>query len=191
MVTEPRRSVEGRTVVSGRMPAVRIKVAAGFAYAGRLGFVLHDVARVESFVFAAGGGEAGRLLVVQFEGYLEGNDHVYDYPSTDTVLLGDRPFLADAAVVDLAPPPPPDSDVGRVLNLLEGQGYALPARAAVQRFVHLPDEAKRHELILFYAEGLGHGESEAAPREEVAGAVRERALESFTVRFPDGDGTPI
>ncbi len=190
MELQPGRHIDGPAVVSDRMPAVRIDVATDFAYAGRLRFVLNGVARVESFVFAAADDpRAGRLLVVQFEGYLEGNDHVYDYPFTETVTLGNEPFHADAAVVDLAPPPPPDSDMGRVLALLEAQGHALPARAAVQRFVYLPDEAKRNELIILYAEGLDGG-AESAPWEEVARAMRERVLGSVTVRFPDGGGTP-
>ena len=188
MGSEAYRSVEERAVVSDRMPAVRVDVAPGFAFAGRLQFVLYGVAGVESFVFAAAGDPpAGRLLVVQFEGYLEGNDHAYDYSFAETVTLGNRPFHADSAVVDLTPPPPPDSAMGRVLGLLAARGYTLPARAAVQRFVHLPDEAKRHELIILYAEALADGKSGAAPSAE---AARQRALSSFAVRFPNGDPPP-
>ena len=70
MGPEPRRSVTGRTLVSDRMPAGRVDVSAGFAHAGRLGFVLNGVARAELFVFAAADDPPpGRLLVVQFEGY--------------------------------------------------------------------------------------------------------------------------
>ena len=184
MDAEPRRDVAGRVLVSDRTPAVRIEVAAGFAHLGRLRFVLADVARVEAFVFAAGGDRGGRLLVVQFEGYLADNDHVYDYPLAEPVVLGGRPFLTDAAVVALEPPPRPTSDIGRVLDLVRARGYALPVRAAVRRFVHLPDAARRDELLINYAEGIGD-EADAAP---TAAAVLERALASFAVRFPNGSG---
>ncbi len=76
--TIPRRHVSGQTLVSSHLPAVEIDVAPAFTYVDRFQFILYDAAHVESFVFAAAGaGQAGRLLVLQFEGYLESNDFTY------------------------------------------------------------------------------------------------------------------
>ncbi len=178
-----RRSIEGRTVLSGGMPAVLIDVADDFAFLGRLQFILSGVARVDSFVFAAGEErDPGRLLTIQFEGYLADNDYTYDYSFAETVTLDDRILHTDTAVVDLTSLPPPDSDMSRVLALARAKGYALPARAGVQRFVYLANEEKRHELLIVYAEGLDDAGRGSVSWDEARG----RALQSFTLRFLDG-----
>ena len=181
MERSPRRDLDGRTLVSDQMPAVEIDVRAEFAHVGRLQFNLYGAAQVESFVYMAEHDRrGGRLLVIQFEGYLDDNTHTYDYSFAETIALGNRPFHTDRAVVDLVPAPPADSDIGRVLRLVEAQGYALPARAIVQRFVYLPDRAKRNELLIFYAEPFGDG----APDTTAWHTATQRAMTSFTVRFP-------
>ena len=208
MSTEPRRRVEGRTLVSDRMPPIRLRVAESFDGAGRLRFVLYGVARVESFLFVAHDHHrVERLLLVQFEGYLDHNDHVYDYPITETVTIGGHAYLTDAAVMSLATPPPPDSDVGRALARLGELGYVLPAAGVSQRFVRVLDETKRNELLILYAEDLGAfgltvddvapGGPGAERWDEIARSVRERALASFTVLDGDrgadgaGPGSPL
>ncbi len=179
---DSRLSIEGRTVLSGGMPAVRIGVADDFTFLGRLQFILSGVARVDSFVFAAGKErDPGQLLVIQFEGYLADNAYTYDYSFAETVTLDDRTFHTDTAVIDLTSLPPPDSDMGRVLALVKAEGYAVPDRAAVQRFVYLTDEEKRNELFMLYAEGLDDAGPELASWNE----ARRRALKCFTLRFLD------
>lgn len=181
MDRSPHRDLDGRTLVSDRMPAVEIDVGADFAYVGRLQFILYGAAQVESFVYIAEDERRdGRLLVIQFEGFLDDNTHTYDYSFAETIALGNRPFHTDQAVVDLVPAPLSDSDIGRVLRLVEAQGYPVPARAIVQRFVYLPDRAKRNELLILYAEPFGDG----APDTVAWHTATQRAMTSFTVRFP-------
>ncbi len=198
MGADPLRRVEGRTLVSDRMPAIRIEVAGAFEYVDRLRFVLYGVARVESFLFVAHHHQrVTKLLLVQFEGYLDDNDHVYDYPITETVTLGRHAYLTDTALVTLTPPTPPDSDVGRAIALLNGKGYALPAAGVGRRFVRLLDDARRNELLILYGEDLrdvGLTAEELAADErfaewwaEIVPAVHDRALRSFTIRDNDED----
>ncbi len=174
-------------MISDRMPAIRIEIAGAFEYVGRLRFVLYGVARVEAFLFVAHHHQrVTKLLLVQFEGYLDDNDHVYDYQIAESITLGSHPYLTDAALVTLAPPPPPDSDLGRAISMLREQGFALPAAAVGVRFVRLLDEAKRNELLIIYGEDAGEaGRSADAPTaghwSDLVSVVRERALRSFTI----------
>lgn len=187
MAPNARRMVDSHTLVSDSQPAVVVEVAAGFAYVGRPQFILSDVASVDAFVFAVGDeGRPARLLVVQFEGYLESNDHTFDYSFADTILLGNRQFHTDTTVVALSPPPPRGSDMGRVLDLPRRRHYPLSGRATVMRFVYLPDAARRNELLILYAEAVGEGVVDTGFERP----VRERALASFTVRLPEPALTP-
>ncbi len=71
-----RRDVDGNTLSSTAMPPIRIKVDDAFQYAGALHFILYDVAHVDVFLFvAAEQRHIHRLLIVQFEGYLDDNDY--------------------------------------------------------------------------------------------------------------------
>jgi hypothetical protein len=54
------------------------------------------------------------------------------------------------------------------------------------RFVYLPDAARRNELLILYAEAVGEGVVDTGFERP----VRERALTSFTVRFPEPALTP-
>lgn len=67
------------------------------------------------------------------------------------------------------PPPPSDPDIGRVLRLVEAQGYAVPEHAAGQRFVSPPDRAGRNELLILYAEPFGDGEPDTMAYSEGTG----------------------
>ena len=201
MSTEPNRHVEGRTLVSDRMPAIRIRVDDAFEYVDRLRFVLYGAAQVELFLFAAHDHRrVDRLVLVQFEGYLDDNDHVYDYPITEAVTLGGDVYLVDTLALSLTPPPPPDSDFGRVLALLRERRYILPLGAIVQRFVRVLDEARRNEILICYGEatdepGPANGEvavpgRAAEPSLAHIRELRERALDSFSVFVDAGSTLP-
>ena len=199
MSTEPFRRLEGHTLVSDRMPAIRIRVDDAFEYVDRLRFVLYGAAQVELFLFAAHDHRrVDRLVLVQFEGYLDDNDHVYDYPVTETVTLGGEVYLVDTMPLTLDAPPPPGSEFALVLALLRERGYTLPTVAVGQRFVRVLDEARRNEILIFYVETfdqalLAVGEvavpgRDVEPPAALIRVVRERALGSFTILAGD-DGT--
>ena len=152
------RAVRGQTLISSAMPAVRVKFADGFKYAGTQTFILYNVARAEQhfFVDADEQGRVRRMYWVQFEGYLPGNTHTYDYKSTKKVTLGGLEFVADAGARHIQPGSGrPGSDGERARVFLLEKGYK-PASDDVltQRLVHLVDEQKRDELMIIYAEDL-------------------------------------
>lgn len=134
-----------------------------------------------------------RLLLIDFEGYLEENNYTYDYPTTATVNLGGQEYLPDAWVVtdEMLVQQRPDSDLMQIFRFVQEQGYSIPNAAIIQRFVRVVDETKRNELLICYMEdvtALGMTEADlaadertAAQRENIIQDVREHAVASFTI----------
>src|SRR6266487_684841 len=107
------RDVVGNVLISTYLPPVRIQVDPAFHYLGKLQFILYDVAHVEVFVFVVADHQhATRVLVIDFEGYLEDNTYTYEYPTTATLNLGGQEYLADAWLLtnELLTQQRPDSD---------------------------------------------------------------------------------
>ncbi len=195
------RRVVGNTIVSARMPAVEITMAETLTYVGGLHFILAEVAQAQAFVFVAERHhEIEQALIVQFEGFLPGKGKTYTYPSPRLVTLGRHPFQADTALLSLTPPPPPETNVGRILTLLEERGYELPAAALSSRFVRVLGEARRDELLIFGIEPLTDADLIAELKRAgrpipaptaVTQAAEERALASFTVVDRDEQSSEI
>ena len=189
------RKFRGRVLTSSAMPSVRLEFADGFKYAGTQTFILYDVARAEQhfFVDADEQGRIRRMYWVQFEGYLPGNTHSYDYKSTKKVTLGGLEFVADAGARHIEPGSGrPGSDGERARAFLLEKGYR-PASDDVlsQRLVHLVDEQKRSELMIIYVEDLAPmkltakdlaPDGPAADRwEEISQGLLERAMKGIEI----------
>lgn len=160
------RTVKDRTLTSTQMPAVRLEFSQPFKYAGGHSFILYEVANAEQhfFVDADKDGRIRRMYWIQFEGYLPGNTHSYDYKSPKKVNIGGLDFFADAYARNIkASPGHPDSDGNRARTFLAGKGYHLGSDEVLsQRLVHLVDEAKRNELMIIYLEDLSEMKLTAA-----------------------------
>src|ERR1041385_2100696 len=84
------RHVHGQVLVSGSGPAIQITFGPRFKYVGAQRFTLYGVAEAEQhfFVQAGADGRIERFFWLQFEHYLPGNNHHYDYselPGKSTV----------------------------------------------------------------------------------------------------------
>jgi len=196
------RKVSGRTLTSDVAPRVRVRFDKAFKYVGGQSFVLYDVADAEQhfFVDADAQGRIKRLYWVQFEGYLPGNSHTYNYTSKNVVLIGGLDFIADARAVQIPEPGPADSsrpankisDGEHARSFLASKGYRMAgAEALWQRLVHLTDASKRRELMVIYLEDLGGTGMTAADLskggraegrwESVSKGLLERARKGMTI----------
>ncbi|HUQ33412.1 MAG TPA: hypothetical protein VM095_14925 [Pyrinomonadaceae bacterium] len=189
------RSVNGQTLTSTELPAVRLKFDKEFKYVGSQKFILYEVANAEQhfFVDADDQGRVKRLYWVQFEGYLPSNTEAYDYKVNKAVKIGGLEFIADAYARNLKTDMGrPDSDGSRARSFLESKGYRMASDDILsQRLVHLVDKQKRNELMIIYTEALGErgltaadfGENgrAAARRDEIMKGLLERALKSMKV----------
>jgi hypothetical protein len=190
MNEQPTRTVENNLLFSEALPPVTMKIDDAFDYVGRLQFILYDLADVDLFVFAVPGpaGEVERLLLVQFERFLDDNERTYNYNSPLTVLLGDHEYQYNSAVVHIPSmlEERPDSDSARALALLHEKGYQPGDDYIYTRFVRLIDEARRKELLFSYSENLNivgltagdlsEGGRAAGELESLSKGVFERAL---------------
>jgi hypothetical protein len=181
MAEHTTRLVHGNRIVSPALPSAQITIDPAFTYVGGPRFELYGIAHAEQHLFVDADGQPalGRVVWVQFEGFLPTNQRTYRYPVTETVDIGGMPFIYDASSLDIdaALAERPDSDLAAARTFLQAQGYHLAGTVLAQRFVHLIEPDKRHELMIIYGESSGAGAS--TERE----ATRTRALASFTVRF--------
>lgn len=194
------RQVEQNTLLSERLPAVRIQVAAPFEYAGGLQFTLYNVAHVEQhhFLVADAARRVQRLLWFQFEGYLPDNQYTYDYSIATTLDLDGLTFLHDQNVHDIEADyrDRPTSDSAHVVDFLRLYGYTFSGETVFKRLVWL-NRARRDELMIIYSEDLallGYTIAELNPDDaaqpawaEIAAGLHARALASFQLSQLPGE----
>lgn len=150
---------------------VRVRVSPSFRFVGSQTFVLREVAEVEQHLYAiANGGEVERLVWIQFERYLPHVDSQYAYPKERVTSLGGLEFDLNVRAYDK--PPDAGSDRARAYELLAAHGLRFGIPATRVRLVHVPDNNRRAEVMIIYAErGSPSGDEALA-----------RALNSVTVR---------
>jgi hypothetical protein len=185
--------VQGQVLTSNGMPSVRMKFDKAFKYAGSQTFILYDVAHAEQHFFVDAGkqGQIKRMYWVQFEGYLDSNNHTYNYQVTKSVKIAGLDFIADGYARNVkASPGRANSDGSRMRTFLEGKGYRMASDEVLsQRLVHLVDERKRGELMIIYLEDLSPmgltaadlaKDGKAAARwNQISAELLERALKNM------------
>ena len=188
------RTGEATILRSEKLPAIAIQIDPEFKYVGSTSFILYELARVEQhhFVVADADRRILRQLWFQFEGYLENNDHTYDYSGMESLRLNGFDFLHDTSPVNIevAYQERPISDFAHVVNFLQEKGYLLTGDIMFHRMVWLDDDL-RNELMIIYWEALdatGYRLADiaergpaAAERPAVFQALQERSLSSFTI----------
>ena len=131
--------------------------------------------------------------MVQFDDYLDNNEHKYRYPSSiGTMTLNGLTFLYDADLLNIDKDyrERPTSNSAHVVDFLKEQGYSLGGDAMFKRMVWL-DESLRDELMIIYSEelrptglraaDLAEGGANADQWSALAEALQRRALASFSV----------
>jgi hypothetical protein len=174
------RTGQNTILRSEKLPAIAIQIDPGFKYAGSTSFILYEIARVEQhhFVVADEQRRVLRQLWFQFEGYLENNNHTYDYSGMETLNLNGFPFLQDVHPMNVEKvyEERPTSDFAHVVDFLRDKGYLLTGDSVYHRLVWL-DTDRRNELMIIYWEAL----DAAGQWPEVSQGLQERSLSSFTI----------
>lgn len=190
----PIRRIDGQTLTSSDLPKVTLKFDRSFKYAGTQSFILYDVANAEQhfFVEADRDKRIKRFYWIQFEGYLPGNTHTYNYESNKVVKIGHLNFFADAYARNTKTAPSrAGSDGSRARDFLKEKGFTIGDEIIFQRLVHLTDNTKRNELMIIYLEDLSMlgmtaaelapGGAKAASWETISSSLLERAIKSIKV----------
>lgn len=200
---EVHRGVEGRTLTSTALPAITVRVSSEFTYAGRVEFQLGDEAAGERYIFVdAPEGKVRKLFIFQFEGFLEGSDNVYRYDFSRAMELKGHRFRHNTYAFSNAVEERehPQAEAALTVKLLREKGLRYEDEWMMSRFVTVPDEARRHELILFYVENVsasGHrlaefieGDRETDIWKEISGRLKRRSLSSFDILPPPAAKAP-
>jgi hypothetical protein len=152
------REVRGQTLISKSNPSVEITFDKAYKYIGGQRWDLYRVADAEQhlFVKASKDSTAASFYWVQFEAYLPGNNHTYNYPPTHTTDIGGTQFIYDTrAYADYSGlNRNPESDGAYAQGLLEKHGYKFPKSTIRTRMIYLPSPDKRSELMIIYAESV-------------------------------------
>ncbi len=211
LAQEPLRYIEDGVFKSEAVPPLRMLVDAAFEYIGYIQFILEDMAHVDRHFFVATRGSViNRMIVLQFEGFLDGVDDTYrggiptsqlagsDYRFTDHfVHLGDADYVHNTWAFDHAASARdnPGAESAKTLEFLEAQGLRLADELIMSRYMRVVGADRRNELIIFYMETLrlsGHTLEEFpadGPLTEgydvLSAAVSRRALRSFAILTPE------
>jgi hypothetical protein len=150
------RTVEGATVISTQDPAVRVTVPKEARYVGATRWILYDVAdcEIHLFVEADATRTVKRWFWIQFEGYIPSRPEL-KYAPKDTRIenIGGLDFQVRARFGPTAETPRAGSDLERVVQLLEKNGYKLPPHMMNTRFTHFFDQMRK-ELMIIVSEDL-------------------------------------
>jgi hypothetical protein len=179
---------------SDQLPAIKIQIDPAFKYVGSTSFILYDVARAEQHHFVVADVERRvlRRLWFQFEGYLENNNHKYNYSGMDSLHLEGFTFLHNAYPMNIEEvyEARPSSDSAHAVDFLKEKGYLLTGDILSHRMVWL-DADLRNELMIIYSEildptgyrpsDLTEGGPAAAEWTGISRALQERSLSSFKI----------
>jgi len=189
--------VRGATLTSSAFPVGTISIDAKYRYVGRDKFILYGVARCELHVWvdATPDRQVRRLYWVQFEQYLQDNNHTYDYSDQPWLVnVGGHEFWGGASLLDLEQEKVkwrPGSDYEHVLRLLEEHGYRLAAEVLELALFRL-DPTARKELMIIYIEDVRAQGREPADlvdrktgnvRYDAAAKLRERGLSGLRAKM--------
>ena len=154
MPERPARHVDGRVLISGGRPQLRLEVAPEFRFLGRLDIDLRGT-DTEAFIFIdAERSFARRSLMVQFEARLSRRGNPYHYDFDATLDLGGEQYLHEvrcsnrSAFLELRGA---DSDTAQVAAFYDRVGITNPEERVHQRIVRLIEDGYA-EVLLIYSE---------------------------------------
>jgi hypothetical protein len=153
----PVRTVENNVLVSSDLPKIRIAVDKSLPYLGTFHFNLRNIAEGDRYIWAeTRNGRVTRMFIVQFEGLLHAIERSYTYQMRTPVKLGNDVyshnlwFYTEAAQRTEHPKNEPEY----LANFLAERGLRTEHDLMMSRFARIVDDAKRHEIILFYWENM-------------------------------------
>jgi hypothetical protein len=118
---------------------------------------LFDVADCELHVFVEADSKrrVKKYYWIHFEGYLPSQPNfVYEHKGGAQQMVYGLDMNVRARFGPTAEPQKAGSDSERVMKMITGAGYTLPAHIINVRFIHLLDASKRRELMVIYTEDM-------------------------------------
>ncbi|MCB1024110.1 MAG: hypothetical protein KDB79_06965, partial [Acidobacteria bacterium] len=153
----PKRIVKNNVIISDSLPRISVAVNGSFKYLGRFPFKIRDVAAGERFVFVdEKKGKVKRMFIAQFEGFLPHIDDFYRYSFENAETFGAHKFRHNTYAYSNKESREnnPKGESALTAEFLKEKGYILEDELMMSRFITVPQENKKHELILYYFENV-------------------------------------
>jgi len=158
--TTPDYTLRGNKLIRKDGTGYEVSVAPSLKFVGVKRFHIRQAADAEQHIFATAdsSGRVERLVWVQFEQQLPGQNWQYDYPSPERIKLGDLEFISDWHAFLSYAGHPPGVDHAKMDDLLAEHKFRFDGPVIAIRMVHLPDKERRRELMIIYVESLPKSE---------------------------------
>ena len=194
-VTAQTRYVKGQTLVSDEFPQISVSVNKSFQYLGKFDFTLRNIAGGTRFVFVDADKQKNvkRLFIAQFEGFLPGIKHTYNYNFDKAPFIGKHKFRQNTFAYSnsASEREDPGNEGSLTAKFLREKGYKFEDEFMMSRFVTVPDAERRHELILFYIENVSttgktivdfySGDDETQIWRDISVGLTARSRKAFTI----------
>lgn len=187
----------GQVFTSTHTPAIQIEIDPAFYYIGNIEFDLKGIAHADRHIFVdARQNQVRRMIVLQFEGFLDNNRMTYSYLPHNLILLGGEGYGKDnfffSNIEEITANPGAETDY--TLALLRSHGFQVEDEQMTARFARIIDSEGRNEFLIFYHENIritGHTLAEIAKDEiileqyqDIAEDLTQRSLQSFQIIEP-------
>lgn len=202
------RTVVGNTLDSQALPNVAIRVDTSFAFAGSFDIEIlanseewpdsligKPIAAGERFLFVDAQHDkvAKRLLIAQFEGFLDNNDQTYNYNFANADTIGANRYRHNTWFYNSREQAAqnPAGEGAKTRAFLADSGFSVEDEYMMSRFVGLASQDRRNEIIIYYIEmlrsstGLTLAEWESSEaddrREDVLREFVDRSRKAFDI----------
>lgn len=189
-----RRFVNGNVLISSELPDIQVRVSEAFHYLGTFDFTIPEIAAGERYIFAeTHGHKINRLFIAQFEAILPQSTITYNYRFDDALTLGTHKFRQNTYAYSngAARQENPQGEAALTADFLSKRNYHLQDELMMSRFVTVPDQERKHELILFYIENVSESgrqledfymdDQETELWKEISWSLTRRSFENFEV----------
>jgi hypothetical protein len=189
------RKVINNTIISNALPKINVAVNRKFRYVGSFPFKIRDVAGGERFVFVdARKGKIRRMFIAQFEGFFPHIDDFYRYSFANAETFGGHKFRHNTYAYrnKESRENNPQGESALTADFLREKGYRLEDELMMSRFITVPVENKKYELILFYFENVSttkrtiadfyKGDNSTDVWKEISKGLKKRSLKYFKIK---------
>lgn len=148
----------GNVFTSDAQPKLKVTLAHGFQYIGSFPFDIKGIAGGYRYVFGEvdAGKHLKRVFLVQQEGFYASNHEVYNWETTDPLVLAGDTYQHNVWIYDndasAREAPGNESDLTR--RFLQQQGYQFEPQLVMSRFARIVHQPGKNEIIFFYFENL-------------------------------------
>jgi len=191
-------TVDGNIIAFAHNPSLRIKVDPAFAYLGRHGIRIGDLAAGERLIFAdMRGAKAARLFILQVESFNDDVEETYNYNLSASPEVAGYKWRSNAFAFNVADSvrQNPGAESDATAAFLNGLGVQFAENWMMWRSLTVTSADRRSELILFYAEDLAdtgrtlnelYDENDESTKiwRDMMPALERRANDAFSLAVP-------